>query len=60
MDKFYDKIENCKSQCKLQEINIILKNLNTEVQREQDNEMISKYKLGSHNEHTEKRFSGAQ
>lgn len=40
-DKFYNTIDNVKTQCKLQEITIIRKDLNAEMEKEQNSNKIS-------------------
>lgn len=42
IDKFYNTLDNAKSQCKLLEIIIIMKDLNVKVGKEQSNKILSK------------------
>lgn len=44
--KFYSRLDNTKTQCKLQEITIILGDLNTNVGKEREGEIVGKFGLG--------------
>lgn len=44
-----------KSQCKMQEISIVMRDLNAKVGKELDGEVVGHFELGAHNKHGEKR-----
>lgn len=54
MDQFYNTLDNAKLQCKSQEINIVMGDLNAKVGEEQDSDVTGKHGLGTRNERGER------
>lgn len=54
MDQFYNTLDNAKLQCKSQEINIVMGDLNAKVGEEQDSDVAGKHGLGTRSERGER------
>lgn len=52
--KFYSMLNNAKTQCKSQEIIIVMRNLNARLDNERNGEIVGKCGLGIHNNCREK------
>lgn len=53
-ETFYCSLNNTKAQCKTQEVNIVMANLNAKVSKEGDGEIVSKSELRTRNKRGEK------
>ena len=54
IDAFYETLEEAKSQCKPNEVNIIIGDLNAKVSSETDGRTVGPHGTGERNEHGEK------
>lgn len=59
-DNFYSSLDNAKVQCKSKEITIIIGNLNAKVGKEQEGELVGKFRLWTQNMHGKDGSSGAK